>query len=191
MKQTPMPAVRSAGQEAELRPVYQHLADDLVARLAHASPPQPVPSDAELTRIYNVPLFTAQFIRRAAITRLRPPRKVPRAEPPSQRTEGVWWRIADDLREQIVSGRLRGQLPNRPRLAATYRVSTSTLTKAIQELVREGLVTVHGSQGTHISEDLARHTDEDLARHTDGTAGEQVCDGGDHRCGPPGVEAVS
>ncbi|MET4661218.1 GntR family transcriptional regulator [Streptomyces sp. PvP037] len=55
--------------------------------------------------------------------------------------------IADDLRDQIASGRLKpgDRLPSEAHLAAQYRVSTPTLRNALAVLQAEGLVEkVHG-----------------------------------------------
>ncbi|MCN9243137.1 GntR family transcriptional regulator [Streptomyces sp. RY43-2] len=56
-------------------------------------------------------------------------------------------RIADDLRHQITTGRIRAgeRLPSETDLAAQHKVSTSTLRSALAVLEREGLVEkVHG-----------------------------------------------
>ncbi|MEV5983607.1 GntR family transcriptional regulator [Streptomyces sp. NPDC052051] len=55
--------------------------------------------------------------------------------------------IADDLRHQITTGRIRAgeRLPSETDLAAQHKVSTSTLRNALAVLEREGLVEkVHG-----------------------------------------------
>ena len=48
--------------------------------------------------------------------------------------------IADDLRDKIESGQLRGQLPTRKELAELYGVADMTLGRALQVLKDEGLI---------------------------------------------------
>jgi DNA-binding GntR family transcriptional regulator len=48
--------------------------------------------------------------------------------------------IADDLRDKIESGQLRGQLPTRKELAEQYGVADMTLGRALQVLKDEGLI---------------------------------------------------
>ncbi|MFD4246841.1 hypothetical protein ACFWP3_35420 [Streptomyces sp. NPDC058525] len=43
---------------------------------------------------------------------------------------------------------MEGRLPNRPTLADEYRVSVDTISKAVKELAREGLVIISGRYGT-------------------------------------------
>jgi GntR family transcriptional regulator len=48
--------------------------------------------------------------------------------------------VLDDLRSQIESGRLRGQLPTRAQLAENYGVSGMTVDRVIRELKAEDLI---------------------------------------------------
>ncbi|MFC7382198.1 GntR family transcriptional regulator [Sphaerisporangium rhizosphaerae] len=50
--------------------------------------------------------------------------------------------IADDLRAAITSGRLKPgeKLPSRAKLAEEYGVATGTLNQAIQQLIRDGVL---------------------------------------------------
>lgn len=59
-------------------------------------------------------------------------------------------RIASDLRNQIRSGRLTGQLPAETELAATYRVALNTLRRALDVLESEGLLTTQQGTGTFV-----------------------------------------
>jgi DNA-binding GntR family transcriptional regulator len=49
-------------------------------------------------------------------------------------------RVVDDLRAQIESGELTGQLPTRQKLAEIYSVSHMTIDRAVRELKAEGLI---------------------------------------------------
>lgn len=54
-------------------------------------------------------------------------------------------RIVDDLRSQIESGSLTGQIPTRMRLGEMYGVSGMTIDRVVRELKADGLiVTVPG-----------------------------------------------
>jgi len=50
--------------------------------------------------------------------------------------------IADDLRSAVTSGRLKtgDKLPSRSKLAEQYGVATATVNRAVEQLVREGVV---------------------------------------------------
>ncbi|MFJ5805081.1 GntR family transcriptional regulator [Streptomyces sp. NPDC093093] len=66
--------------------------------------------------------------------------------------------IADDLRNQISTGRLKAgeRLPSEAQLAARYRVSTPTLRNALALLQGEGLIEkIHGS-GNYVRHPLRR-----------------------------------
>jgi DNA-binding GntR family transcriptional regulator len=63
-------------------------------------------------------------------------------------------RIADDLREQIESGKLAGQLPTRARLAETYGVSDMTVGAALKVLKDEGLIYGVAGLGTFVRSGL-------------------------------------
>ncbi|HEY2076580.1 MAG TPA: winged helix-turn-helix domain-containing protein [Streptosporangiaceae bacterium] len=59
-------------------------------------------------------------------------------------------RIADDLRDQIKSGELTGQLPTRAQLAESYRVSDMTVGAALKVLKDEGLIYGIAGLGTFV-----------------------------------------
>jgi GntR family transcriptional regulator len=59
-------------------------------------------------------------------------------------------RIADDLRDQIRSGELTGQLPTRAQLAESYRVSDMTVGAALKVLKDEGLIYGIAGLGTFV-----------------------------------------
>jgi GntR family transcriptional regulator len=67
-------------------------------------------------------------------------------------------RIADDLRERIVSGDLRvgDQLPTLESLMAEYKTTTVTVRRALDDLTREGLTASRPTVGTFVR-DLTRH----------------------------------
>jgi GntR family transcriptional regulator len=49
-------------------------------------------------------------------------------------------RVADDLRDKIMSGELTGQLPPRAKLAQEYGVADMTVGRALDVLKDEGLI---------------------------------------------------
>ena len=59
--------------------------------------------------------------------------------------------IADDLRSSVTSGRLKtgDKLPSRISLAREYGVATATVNRAVEQLVREGVV-VAWNRGTFV-----------------------------------------
>ena len=136
-------------------PPYQVIADDLVRHLTREVPHRPVPPAAEIARRYRIPNPTAQFVWRAASTRLRAPlHSAVGFQVSGQRP--VWLRVADDLRARIYSGHLYGRLPSRAVLARQYGVAEGSVDKAARALVREGLLVAAGAQGTHVRPDAAR-----------------------------------
>lgn len=48
--------------------------------------------------------------------------------------------VADDLRDKITSGDIRGQLPPRRQLAEQYGVADMTIGRALQVLKDEGMI---------------------------------------------------
>lgn len=48
--------------------------------------------------------------------------------------------VADDLREKITLGEIRGQLPPRRQLAEQYGVADMTVGRALEVLKAEGLI---------------------------------------------------
>lgn len=63
--------------------------------------------------------------------------------------------IADDLRIRITSGKLTPgqQLPAQPELQAEYKASLMTIRRALDELVREGLVEARDKVGVFVREE--------------------------------------
>ncbi|MEU5438729.1 GntR family transcriptional regulator [Streptomyces sp. NPDC020719] len=102
-------------------------------------------------------MFTAQFVRRALTTRLRPA-ACPLTVPVGILSKPAWQQVGDDLRDRIHTGRLRGRLPLRLRSADEYGVSTHTVTKAVQHLADEGLLGIAGGQGTNVRLSADRHS---------------------------------
>ncbi|MEU3094527.1 GntR family transcriptional regulator [Streptomyces sp. NPDC006967] len=68
--------------------------------------------------------------------------------------------IADDLRNRIVTGRLKpgDRLPSEAHLAAQYRVSTPTLRNALAALQAEGLVEEVNGRGNFVRRPVRRIT---------------------------------
>jgi GntR family transcriptional regulator len=66
----------------------------------------------------------------------------------------IYRQIADDLREQIIAGKLQpgSQLPTEPNMAADYGASRSTIRLAIGLLIHEGLVETRQGVGTYVAE---------------------------------------
>ena len=61
-------------------------------------------------------------------------------------------KVFDDLRDQIESGILAGQLPSRLRLAETYSVSGMTIDRVIRELKAADLIFTVPGLGTFVSD---------------------------------------
>lgn len=69
-------------------------------------------------------------------------------------------RIADDIREQIMTGSLpHGErLPSEPHLAAHYGVSTPTLRHALAALVDQGLIIKEHGRGNFVQQPMRAYT---------------------------------
>ncbi|MFE2285540.1 winged helix-turn-helix domain-containing protein [Streptomyces sp. NPDC059443] len=143
-----MTAPHNCEREKTPRPHYQLLADDVVRRVGQPGTDPRIPDAGEIAKRYRIPYPTAQFVRRAARTRLRTPGA--RYAPPRVGVTHAWELIADLIRGRILDRGLRGRLPNRPTLATEYRVSVDTVSKAVQALEREGLVVCNRHQGTYV-----------------------------------------
>ncbi|MFD8082510.1 GntR family transcriptional regulator [Kitasatospora sp. NPDC059722] len=137
--------------EARIRRHYKTLAAHLVRGLPPGLPPDRLPPAWKIACWYRIPLSTAQFVRRAATTRLRPPLRLCPDDPSCP----VWVGVAADLRERIREGRFSGRMPGRKPLAAAYKVGTDTIGKALELLADEHLVEIRpGTQGTYVSQEL-------------------------------------
>lgn len=64
----------------------------------------------------------------------------------------AYLRIADDLRREIVEGRLApgSRLPSRAQLTARYECSDSVVTQALRLLAAEGFTEGHSGSGTYV-----------------------------------------
>jgi GntR family transcriptional regulator len=60
----------------------------------------------------------------------------------------LYEQAAGRLRDQIKSGQLSGRLDSEWMIAARYRVSRDTVRRALEILVKEGLVTATRGRGT-------------------------------------------
>ncbi|MEV6978540.1 GntR family transcriptional regulator [Kitasatospora sp. NPDC093806] len=148
------------------RPHYRTIAVHLVRGLPPGVSADRLPPAWKIARWYQIPLSMAQFVRRAATTRLRPPLQLLPGDPGCP----AWARVAADLRDGIREGRLSGRLPGRKALAAAYGVGTDTVGKALEMLAEEHLVEARqGQQGTFVSRDPGvRAEAEAAARAWDG-----------------------
>ena len=65
-----------------------------------------------------------------------------------------YYQIAQGLREQIASGRLKpnDQIPTEEALCHQYKVSRGTVQQAIRELVRDGLIRRERGRGTFVNQ---------------------------------------
>lgn len=72
-------------------------------------------------------------------------------------TEPMYWRIAQDLRQQIESGLLRPgqQLPTELELREKYEASRNTVRDAIKWLTNRALVETRPGQGTFVVERIS------------------------------------
>ncbi|MFC7308143.1 GntR family transcriptional regulator [Streptomyces monticola] len=125
-----------------------------------------------IAHYHHVPAATAQFVRRAAHTRLHheyrtvcqpkspgsaaeretsvPPAGCRGDAAPRASTGSGYRAVACDLRERIARGEITGMLPSRTRLAVHYATSRSTIKRAVEELAAQGLLAPHGSAGTQV-----------------------------------------
>jgi len=64
--------------------------------------------------------------------------------------------VASEIRHQIVSGKLRSgdRVPTRTELEEAFQTSTATVQSALDDLVRDGFVRVHGRRGTFVTDEL-------------------------------------
>jgi GntR family transcriptional regulator len=60
--------------------------------------------------------------------------------------------VADDIRADMIAGKITGRLPTEVELAAQYGVSRVTIRRTIAILVSEGLVQVIHGRGTFVAE---------------------------------------
>ncbi|MER5888851.1 GntR family transcriptional regulator [Streptomyces sp. NPDC001941] len=155
---------------------YQDLADDLVQRVTRRpstlSPLLRGLDACAIAQHYHVPLPTAQFVRRAALTRLRRRAVRARRSPADDANGGgrgatspvlcatpsraPHETVADDLRARIGRGEFQGALPSRLRLSTQYRVSQFIVSRAVNLLAAEGLLLPQGAAGTFVRPATAR-----------------------------------
>ncbi|MFE0104846.1 GntR family transcriptional regulator [Streptomyces sp. NPDC059009] len=143
-------------------PPYQSMAEDLVHRLVqHPETATTRLLDAEaVARHYHVSATTAEFVRRAARTRLRlqhapaceaaGPTEQEAAFAAADTSPAAFRQVAQDLLVRINSGELTGMLPSQVQLATHYRVSRFTIKRAVGVLTQQRVVKCHGSAGTRI-----------------------------------------
>ena len=86
-------------------------------------------------------------------------------------TPGValWRQIADTLQAEIAAGRLAAgaRLPTEAGLAARFAVNRHTVRRALEELSRDGLVTVEQGRGSFVTEDVLDYTVEPRTRFSE------------------------
>ncbi|MBC9718858.1 GntR family transcriptional regulator [Streptomyces sp. TRM66268-LWL] len=142
-------ASRLQAASGEDPPRYQLIAEDLLAHLTAPLPARAVPAVSEIARRYRIPYATAQFVRRAVLTRLRPAADCATSGTAAA-SRHAWQRVADDLSHRIRTGQLTGTLPTRPELAAQYQVSVDTVSKAAHALTDAGLLAPASARGTRV-----------------------------------------
>ena len=157
-------------------PRYQMIADDLISRTAalwrsraqEAAPDrsmaQPLPSVGLIARHYRIPVPTAQFARRAAVTRLSRLEAARHAHTPDtdhtdadhdvQGGRPAYRSVLEDLRTRILTGDLSGRLPRRIDLANQYGVRADTIGRALRTLTHQGLLLRDGPRGHRTAPDL-------------------------------------
>lgn len=64
----------------------------------------------------------------------------------------LYVRIADDLKARLQSLQPGARLPSEPQLAKEFSVSRFTITRAVEQLVDEGLITRRQGSGTFVAE---------------------------------------
>jgi len=74
--------------------------------------------------------------------------------PPRTRIAAKYVKIAEDLREQIFSGKLEGMLPGVRQIANDYDVTLMTANKAVNKLVEEKTLYRIPNKGTFVAKDL-------------------------------------
>jgi GntR family transcriptional regulator len=64
----------------------------------------------------------------------------------------AYLQIADDLRQDVTSGRLKvgERLPARRELAQRYGVAIETIRRALDELARDGMISTQSTRGTYV-----------------------------------------
>ncbi|WP_411146730.1 GntR family transcriptional regulator [Streptomyces sp. x-80] len=130
------------------RPSDQVLADELLSGPVVL---EELPAAGEIARLFRVPLVTAQFVWRSAVTRLRARGCLTAGGDRPGVRRPVREEAADDLRARLRAGQFPTRLPDRGSLAIRYGVSEDTVTKAARQLARERILQVpHGRRGTHI-----------------------------------------
>ncbi|WP_307813559.1 winged helix-turn-helix domain-containing protein [Streptomyces sp. N35] len=140
--------------------------------LSQVTPLQDLPTPQEIARRYQIPLPTAQFVRRTLSTLLRQARHIDaevnagaavestddantqvqqdEAAAPAYGANAKWPHVARNLRHRILTGQLRGRLPTQVELAVEYQVSIGTVRAATRQLAGEGLLQVQRRHGTWI-----------------------------------------
>jgi GntR family transcriptional regulator, phosphonate transport system regulatory protein len=81
----------------------------------------------------------------------------------------LWRQIADTLHAEIVAGRLSAgaRLPTEAALAARFAVNRHTVRRALEELSRDGLVTVEQGRGSFVTEDVLDYAVEPRTRFSE------------------------
>ncbi|MEJ1978946.1 MAG: phosphonate metabolism transcriptional regulator PhnF [Acetobacteraceae bacterium] len=86
-------------------------------------------------------------------------------------TPGValWRQIADSLQAEIIAGRLQpgARLPTEAVLAARFAVNRHTIRRALEELSRDGLITVEQGRGSFVTEDVLDYAVEPRTRFSE------------------------
>ncbi|WP_424215859.1 hypothetical protein ACN20G_27295 (plasmid) [Streptomyces sp. BI20] len=138
---------------------YERIAVDLLRGLRREGGAEDLPTPADVARRYRVSLATAQFVCRAARTRLRTgiaPTRRPRAlapdrpAPPRNAADLTPEAIARDLWERARSGGIAAALPTQDVLADSYGVPRAVIRAAVADLTRQGRAEFRGRAGTRL-----------------------------------------
>lgn len=73
---------------------------------------------------------------------------------PARRLSYKFQRLRERIRQEILAGELRGKFPGERELARRYQVNAKTVSKALSDLMNEGLLVREVGRGTYVREDL-------------------------------------
>jgi DNA-binding LacI/PurR family transcriptional regulator len=73
---------------------------------------------------------------------------------PARRLSYKFQRLRERIRNEIIGGEMRGKFPGERELARRYQVNAKTVSKALSDLMSEGLLVREVGRGTYVREDL-------------------------------------
>lgn len=74
---------------------------------------------------------------------------------PARRLSYKFQRLRERIRNEILGGEMRGKFPGERELARRYQVNAKTVSKALSDLMSEGLLVREVGRGTYVREDLS------------------------------------